>query len=119
MWKEFITPSFIKTLLILGVIIYALIWIKDIATIFQKSGQLPAGYIVRTPEDEKIIQDALIKKGYFLAKAEDALALVEENKKKESNLILNGKKEVQKYQESTADAQLLLWNKKFEEFTKK
>ena len=118
MWKDFLTPNFIKTLLIIAVVVFAMFWITGLVEIFHKSGQLPGGYIVKDTANERILQQALEDRGYWKGQADAYQKQIEENKILENNLIVKGKKEIQNYQSGTINQKVDLFNNKLTEFLK-
>ena len=115
--EEFITPSFIKTILILGVIVFSLIWIRGtINDYVQLSRQ--NSYVVRPDSIEKQIQQLIEERGYFKGLAVSLQAQIDARQETKAQLINQSKKQIQNYQNQTIDKQIELWNEQFKKFVK-
>jgi len=113
--EEFITPSFIKTILILGVIVFSLIWIRGtINDYVQLSRQ--NSYTVRPDSIEKQIQQLIEERGYFKGLAVSLQAQIDARQETKAQLINQSKKQIQNYQNQTIDKQIELWNEQFKKF---
>lgn len=117
MWKSFLTPEFFKILIIAGVIVFALIWIRGTITDFvQLTGQ--NSYNARPDSTEKQIQQLMEERGYFKGLAASLQAQIDARQESKTQLISQGKKQINTYNQSNDLEKINLWNKKFLEFVK-
>jgi hypothetical protein len=117
MWKNFLTPEFFKILIIAGVVIFSLIWIRGIINDFvHLNGQ--STYQVRPDSTEKQIQQLVEERGYFKGLAVSLQAQIDARQESKTQIINQGKKQIQNYQNQSQDEQLKLWNEQFKKFIK-
>lgn len=117
MVKDFLTPDFFKTIIIAGVIVFALIWIRGTINDFVQLSRQNT-YQVRSDSTERQIQQLIEERGYFKGLAASLQAQIDARQETKTQLINQGKKQIQNYQNSSNDKQLELWNEQFKKFVK-
>lgn len=117
MLKDFLTPDFFKTIIIAGVIVFALVWIRGMMNDYVQLSRQNT-YQVRDTANERQIQQLIEERGYFKGLAASLQAQIDARQEVKTQLINNGKKQIQNYQNQSQDEQIRLWNEQFKKFTK-
>lgn len=115
MIEKFIEPGFIKSILIISVVLYALI---AVAPHFYPSTSSDS-HVVRDPESEKKIIDLTFQLGKNQAVLEQKDKEIEELHKNNVSVINTGKKKKEEYKNLSTNEQVSVWNKQFNEIFNK
>lgn len=114
--KQFLTPDFFKVIIIAGVIIFALIFIRSaINDYVQLNGH---NYQVRPDSTEYQIQQLIEERGYYKGIITSLQEQLDNRQIAKGKVINNGKQQIQNYQDHSSDEQLAIWNEKFKNFIK-
>ena len=109
MLEKFLDPNFIKSLLIIFLIGYALIVVAP--KFYPKTETTTTN--VRDPEKEKQILDATYKIGFLQAEIQMKDSLIKALEEGNINIINTGTKKKTEYKNLSSDKQVEKWNEQF------